>query len=87
MTVADSLRNSVEASVRGLFDQEIFTEPEEIRQSSNVWYVAMPLHVYVSNRSQTDVRYNIQIFIFSTFIRRFLLPNTTYLFIYNYASS
>ena len=45
MTVADSLKNSVEASVRGLFDQEIFTEPEEIRQSSNVWYVCPSMYM------------------------------------------
>ena len=77
----------MEASVRGLFDQEIFTEPEEIRQSSNVWYVAMPLHVYVSNRSQTDVRYNIQILYSLHLSEDFLLPNTTYLIIYNYASN
>ena len=62
------------ASTRRLFDQEIFTEPEEIRQSSNIGYVC----VFVSNRAQNDVHITIIEFlyyIYSTFVSRFF---TTY---------
>lgn len=38
LIVADTLRNSIQVSVRRLFDQDIFAESEEIRQSSNIWY-------------------------------------------------